>query len=320
MPLGGGLMLLFAAIVIIGLLIQLAIQYWYIVLPVVAVSIFLGSWVRRSEQDEKRRDEEKEERRRGEEKAREEREESEADLKERRKSLSALVTHSRATFSAIRDLVPATEQLLNQADYDFSERAFAPFWDRIENATTKLAEYQWGVQTIRSVAVDYDKQSGPYLKRAGATSRNLPQLRLPRRKLPDARPTAGRLVTIVRQAQKDFQFATIYEQRKTNQILVAGFGTLASAIYEIGDALSSSLSELSLSLHTSLDQLLDATWESSRQTQAASEAHTEIVKDQDKQAATEAKKRRKFEREVVEGQERQEKMLDNIQRRRKPGP
>ena len=62
--------------------------------------------------------------------------------------------------------------------------------------------------------------------------------------LPDARPTAQRLAVVVRKAQKDFHFATIFEQRKTNKILVAGFSTLASAIYEIGDAISYSLNNL----------------------------------------------------------------------------
>jgi hypothetical protein len=104
----------------------------------------------------------------------------------------------------------------------------------------------------------------------------------------------------------------IYEQRKTNEILVAGFGTLASAIFMLGDALSTSLNELSSSLNTSLDQLLDTTRESSRKILATSERQADVLSDQAKSTAAEAKQRRNFEREMVESQRRQEEILERV--------
>lgn len=53
-----------------------------------------------------------------------------------------------------------------------------------------------------------------------------------------------RLHKVVRAAQKNFQFATIYEQRKTNKILIDGFGNLGAASYSVGDRIEENLDEL----------------------------------------------------------------------------
>ena len=66
-----------------------------------------------------------------------------------------------------------------------------------------------------------------------------PPFQLGLQTLPDASHTANRMRAVVRRAQKDFHFATIYEQRKTNQLLVAGFSSLGQAINELGDRLDS---------------------------------------------------------------------------------
>jgi methyl-accepting chemotaxis protein len=50
---------------------------------------------------------------------------------------------------------------------------------------------------------------------------------------------------MVRKAQCDFQFAIIYEQRKTNKILIAGFTNLAQALEGMGDRISASIDSLS---------------------------------------------------------------------------
>ena len=67
--------------------------------------------------------------------------------------------------------------------------------------------------------------------------------------------TAERMQAIGRQAQRDFQFAMIYEQRKTNQILVEGFTNLADALDEMTwritdsiDSLASSVDEMTSTL------------------------------------------------------------------------
>ena len=53
----------------------------------------------------------------------------------------------------------------------------------------------------------------------------------------------------MRKAQGNFHFASIYEQRKTNKILIGGFTTLEQAINQVGSAqISSSIDGLSSSI------------------------------------------------------------------------
>ncbi|MDA1049673.1 MAG: hypothetical protein O3C40_04225 [Planctomycetota bacterium] len=197
-----------------------------------------------------------------------------------------LLVLARRKFSGLHVLVPDAEKHLDRAEQEFAEHAYAPFWDQVEHAINNLAAYEKGIATINRCAILYAKDSVE-------TTALVSAFDLPMGVLPDARPTARRLVAVVRMAQMDFYFAQIYEMRKTNKLLVAGFSTLASAIYEIGDVISSSLDELSTSLHRSLDDLLEA---------------------------TDAAGRRQVEREAAESRKRQEEMLDNIQRKRKPLP
>lgn len=265
--------------------------------------------------------EQKRQREQAEEAAEHQRHEQEADLQMRKYHLSRLLSDSRQVFLTIPELVPAAERHLHRAERDFAEGAFAPFWDEIERATNKLADYQQRIQTINRNALEYQTKTAELPK---AIARNEPPFALPTGELCDARPTATRLAAIVRKAQKNFQFATIYEQRKTNQILVAGFGTLGSAIYALGDAISSSLDDLSHSLHTSLDKVLDATHEHSELVESLSERHAELLTEHfeksSKEAAADARARRKYEEDSLEKQDEQNKMLDNIQRGKKPWP
>lgn len=184
--------------------------------------------------------------------------------------------------------VSAAGGQLDKAENEFAEGAFAPFWDEIERAANNLAAYRNQVAVINRLA-----RIGIAYQTVRKRSPACLPVQLAKGALPDARPAAIRLSAMVRAAQKDFQFATIYELRKTNKLLVAGFKTLALAISDLGDAIYESLNDLSRNLHVSLGELV-------------------------KQAAADAAHRREFEREVVESQSRQEEMLDNIQRRRKP--
>ena len=104
-----------------------------------------------------------------------------------------------------------------------------------------------------------------------------PSLDLGMEVLPDPTKTVERMHTIVRLAQRDFQFATIYEQRKTNQLLdknnrllEVGFSNLEQGLRDIhrriGDAsvylagsLSSSISYLESRINWNTRELVAQT-------------------------------------------------------------
>ena len=119
--------------------------------------------------------------------------------------------------------------------------------------------------------------------------------------------SAERMKAIVRKAQTNFQFAMIYEQRKTNQILVAGFTSLAQALGQMNrqitasiddlassvDGMTSTLNESMLAIHSQMGDIAQTT----------ASHHDDLLR----QASDRADREKKALR-----------MLDNIQRGRKP--
>ena len=93
-----------------------------------------------------------------------------------------------------------------------------------------------------------------------------PPFALPTPWPPDPRGTVDRLAQIMRKAMNNphpqfatiyYQRKTIYEQRKTNTLLVEGFSTLGTAIYAVGDSITSSIADLSASLHADAEDVLE---------------------------------------------------------------
>jgi uncharacterized protein YfcZ (UPF0381/DUF406 family) len=68
-------------------------------------------------------------------------------------------------------------------------------------------------------------------------------------KLNDAsKTTVTRMETLVQAAHRNFHFATIYEQRRTNQILIAGFTNLAEALNQMACKITASINDLAISI------------------------------------------------------------------------
>jgi hypothetical protein len=119
--------------------------------------------------------------------------------------------------------------------------------------------------------------------------------------------TAKRMKVIVRKAQRDPHFAMIYEQRKTNQILAAGFANLGQALNQITSQIEDSVERLSNSLDSmnlSIDESKQSThFQMGNTLDATIQFHEDFLEQASEQATREHK--------VAE-------MLDNIQRGRKP--
>ena len=228
-----------------------------------------------------------------------ERNQAAAELEQRKNQLASLLATTQRDFLSLPELVSSAAAHLDRAEHEFADGAFAPFWDEVEHAANKLAAYHEGVRRTSQQASNYELH-------ASKLSVRVPKFSLPEGELPDARPVAQRLSQVVRAAQKNFQFATIYEQRKTNQMLYAGFGTLGAAISSLGSAISSSLQELSDSVHSSLGDLLQGTRDQTDRMKSISEQEAESLKD--------------YQQKLLAKEDEQSKMLDNIQRRRKPSP
>lgn len=217
--------------------------------------------------------------------------------------LTQIAKQSIGVFQTMPELLIAAERHLDQAEIDHQENAFAPFWDGIEKAANLLGRYDEGLRRINENSSRYSDLIKLYVGPPPTfplTGRSIAKLDV-------GSGTAARLKAIVRKAQRDFHFASIYEQRKTNQILVAGFTNLAQALDRMSSQITSSIDNLSNSI-----DILSTTMEESTRTinermgeirDAVIDMHEDISEAQSEQAWREKKT---------------SEMLDNIQRGRKP--
>lgn len=206
--------------------------------------------------------------------------------------LATLGEESLSLFESLPAHLAAAERHLNQAQVEFSEGAFSPFWDAVERAAVELGSFGEGVDDIEASSSEYAETAKKYED----TSLAFPVARQSIERLKVGATTAGRMRDIVRTAQRDYQFASIYEQRRTNKILIAGFTNLGEALDQMAFSITRSIDSLASSVGQvaeKLDDIEDGI--SSHMSEAA------------EMAADHARR----EEKVLE-------MLDNIQRGRRP--
>ena len=240
---------------------------------------------------------------------RERKERQEKIKKAREQKIGELVDSSMILSQELPKRVSFARNALDDAEQEYQDGAFAPFWDAVEQAVTSLAHFNTGINRIILNCSAYQAEikqldsPPPVFDWKGAADTT------------DAIAAADRLQKIVRSAQKNFQFAVIYEQRKTNQILVAGFAGLGQALSEIAyridestAALSAVIGDLSFVVSDTSTQIIEAAREDAQAAVKAAAKSTQVIKEQ---AEAEAEARREHERRELE-------MLDNIQRGKKP--
>lgn len=211
-----------------------------VIWPIVGIFLIYGGIMTFSEKMKKDEDEK---RRKEEENARQ----IQLKMSRQKESYVAIVTlcdTSISLFEAIPRHLESAEKHLDQAESDFSDSAFSPFWDSIENAVKNLDAVS---QCIKQIKNNYFRYAD-LIKCQEEGSQKFPIARQSFDKLVVSTTPVERLQAIVRTAQRDFHFSTIYEQRKTNKILTAGFTTLAQALDNMTLQLTESINNLTSSV------------------------------------------------------------------------
>ena len=143
-------------------------------------------------------------------------------------------------FESMPKHLESAEKWLDRAEADFSEGALAPFWDSVEQAAKCVARFHEGLGQIREKSSHYAQ----LVPRYEDVPPQFPLAPQSVERLGAGAATARRMRAIVRNAQRNFQFAMIYEQRKTNQILISGFTTLAQVMEGMASAVTASIRDL----------------------------------------------------------------------------
>jgi hypothetical protein len=166
--------------------------------------------------------------------------------------MMSLKNESVSLFECLPKELAFAENHLDQAEVDFNDSAYVPFWESIEKAVTALGTFDEGVNQISKLSHRYNE----LLQKYENVPPEFPLVPNFITKLDVQATVVNRLQSIVRKSQCDFQFATIYMQFKTNQILVAGFTNLGQAIDQMSfqitdsiDGLGSSVRDLCSSIY-----------------------------------------------------------------------
>lgn len=168
---------------------------------------------------------------------------------------------------------------LSRAEREFQDNAFSPFWDAIEKAAFNLADF-------KNIADDLSRYASNYYKMLAGRKHTFPKFPVDLTAIPNPSSTLDELRRLVRLGQTNFQFANIWEHRRTREVLIAGFSTLGEAVNNIGTVVERSIHSLQDSISSDIARL----------------------------AEEEIKSREEVDRRFVD----QNRMLDNIQHGRKP--
>src|SRR5687768_4550229 len=116
---------------------------------------------------------------------------------------------------------------LPYADGEYGSNAFGNFWDAIENSTVILGDFTEGINRLTGNAAEYSRL-------LHGREHSFPPFPVKNGTIPDPTFTVGELQRIARLGQTNFEFANIWEHRRTRQVLVAGFRNLGEAVNELG--------------------------------------------------------------------------------------
>lgn len=169
-------------------------------------------------------------------------------------SLTFSVANNYKTSTQLTTQIPhhVTEAAawLRNAEAEFAANAYGPFWDAVENAAFHLSEFNGKANQL-------SHNASQYYENLNGRKHNFPVFPIQSTNLPDASPAVNDLRRVVRMGQTNFQFANIWEHRRTREVLIAGFQTLGEAINNLGSVIDHSIYDLQQSVSSDMARLVE---------------------------------------------------------------
>lgn len=165
------------------------------------------------------------------------------------KKLNEILTRSE---EIVHEILPyfetSAQKCIEIAKVDFAENAISPFWDKIEEVSNFLGCYK---EAVDQLVYNYEI----YSKVLDGKKHNFPTPFPFGTNIYISQTILEDFSTIIRKAQSKFEFANIWEHRKTQKILIAGFRTLEQAINNMRDAIVVAINNLKRSIKSDFRQL-----------------------------------------------------------------
>jgi len=218
--------------------------------------------------------------------------------------LNVIYVEQESSLQSLQSLFEDTTRVMSRAEQLFVEKAYVSFWDSIEEVLELLKKINNRARSIQASAKEYYGQ-------LEGREHTFPAFPVKSADVPNANGIVQRLTQAIDVANRDFQFASIYEQRKTTRAIVAGFRNMQEAITGLRNDIVSSISDLQYSLDSGLQavrseigSLGESQQKSASELRETLESHAESAQERDKREVK--------HQEFVKG------ALDNIQRGKKP--
>jgi|GEM_PF-3593904 hypothetical protein len=169
-------------------------------------------------------------------------------------TLQGLLEDAPLLISQMEEKVELAAQQVNNAIQQYQDRVFAPFWDSVESVTKVLYQYNVHATDLSNIIKDYNELIGRLVEEVGHEhlEHNFPSFPYAMDQVPVPVKVYDDLKRIVYDAQKDFEFAVIWEHRHTRQVLIGGFETLGQAIGNLKGRIDSSVNSLKQSFSPKL--------------------------------------------------------------------
>lgn len=194
-----------------------------------------------------------------------------------RSSIDSKRRESLVLYEALPTYLQSAEKHLDQADLDFEEGAFSPFWNSIEKAARNLAAFDDSVRRISKNISGHEQLAERLDGRVPTFPISISSVD----ELAAASAVSNRMNSIIRTAQRDFQFSLIYEQRKTSRILASGFETLGEVLDGIGAQLIDSINQLGNSVSEASSSVVRSVEKVDKRVERAAEEIAERVSSMD---------------------------------------
>jgi len=163
--------------------------------------------------------------------------------------LNGILSRSQVIVKNLPAYLSDASRYLRIAEQEFNESAFSPFWDQIEKATRSLSEFYDDIKQLCQNGKEYTSKLYGKIHNFPVFIYDLEAEKI------NPAPVVSELNRIVRKGQTNFQFATIFEQKRTQKILIMGFRNLGDAINNLSYSMESAMSELTSSLSDDMQRV-----------------------------------------------------------------
>ena len=166
-----------------------------------------------------------------------EREQEEELQEEARSEISEIVSYARSHFQDLYQHHRQAKKALDNAEIYFNENLYSPFWDAVEGAASELGSFSQKMANLSEQLQAYVKWTAIYEGTPDKFPVTVDEFR-EIRQLGAESKLSDRMRNIVRAAQRDFHFSSIFEQRKTQKSIIAGFESFEDVLNDVGDQIT----------------------------------------------------------------------------------